>query len=392
MGGAVTALRVGVVGAGQISGAYLSTLRRLPNVAVVAVSDLDEARARTAAAATPGARPLALAELLAADDVDLVLNLTIPAAHAEVAHAAIAAGKHVYGEKPLAVTTGQAREVLAAAARAGVRVGCAPDTVLGTGVQTARACLDAGQIGSPIAATAFMVTPGHERWHPAPEFYYLPGGGPLFDMGPYYLTALVTLLGPVRRVAGMAATPRATRTIGSGPRAGAEIDVTVATHVTGVLEHANGALSTLVMSFDVWAARLPHIEVYGTGGSLSVPDPNGFGGAVQIFRAGARDWTPAVEAGGYRGAARGYGVSDLASALTSGTPHRANGEIAYHVLDVMETLLTAADSRHAADVTSSCGRPPAVPFGARPDDPGAGPRPAARSARHGQAQAAHHHS
>jgi len=373
MGGAVTALRIGVVGAGQISGAYLSTLRPLSNVEVVAVCDLDEARARTAAAAARGARPLAIAELLAADDVDLVLNLTIPAAHAEVARAAIAAGKHVYGEKPLAVTTGQAREVLAAAGRAGVRVGCAPDTVLGTGVQTARACLDAGEIGTPIAATAFMVTPGHERWHPAPEFYYLPGGGPLFDMGPYYLTALVTLLGPVRRVVGMAATPRATRTIGSGPRAGAEIDVAVATHVTGVLEHASGALSTLMMSFDVWAGRLPYIEVYGTGGSLSVPDPNGFGGPVQIFTAGAKDWAPAPEAGGYRGAARGYGVSDLASALTSGTAHRANGEIAYHVLDVMEALLTAADSRHSADVTSTCDRPPAVPLGSRPDDPSATP-------------------
>jgi predicted dehydrogenase len=363
----VTVLRIGIVGAGRISGVYVSTLRRLSNVAVVAVADLDEARARTAAAATPGARALAVAELLADDGVDLVLNLTIPAAHADVAHAAIAAGKHVYGEKPLAVTTAQGRAVLAAAARAGVRVGCAPDTVLGTGVQTARAYVDAGEIGTPIAATAFMLTPGHERWHPDPEFYYRPGGGPLFDMGPYYLTALVTLLGPVRRVTGMAATPRATRTIGSGPRAGATIDVAVATHVTGVLEHASGALSTLVMSFDVWAGRLPPIEVYGTGGSLSVPDPNGFGGTVQIFRAGAGNWTPAAEAGGYRGAARGYGVSDLARALTAGTPHRASGEIAYHVLDVMETLLTAARSGHAADVASSCDRPPAVPFGARPD-------------------------
>jgi predicted dehydrogenase len=240
--------------------------------------------------------------------------------------------------------------------------------VLGTGLQTARVCLDAGQVGTPIAATAFMVMPGHERWHPAPEFYYLPGGGPLFDMGPYYLTALVTLLGPVRRVTGMAATPRATRTIGSGPRAGAEIDVGVATHVTGVLEHANGALSTLVMSFDVWAGRLPRIEVYGTAGSLSVPDPNGFGGTVQVFRAGAEDWMPVAEAGGYRGAARGYGVSDLASALATGTAHRANGQIAYHVLDVMEGLLAAAGSGHAVDITSSCDRPPAVPLGARPDD------------------------
>ena len=378
----MTALRVGIVGAGQISGAYLGTLRRLSNVEVVAVGDLDQARAEAAAATTPGARPLAVADLLAADDVDLVLNLTIPAAHGEIARAAIAAGKHVYGEKPLAVTTVEADAMLAAAAAAGagVRLGCAPDTVLGTGVQTARACLDSGEIGKPIAATAFMVTPGHERWHPAPEFYYQPGGGPLFDMGPYYLTALVTLLGPVRCVAGMAATPRATRVIGSGPRAGAEIGVAVATHVTGVLEHANGTLSTLVMSFDVWAGKLPHLEVYGTGGSLSVPDPNGFGGAVQIYRAGAEDWTSAAEAGGYRGATRGYGVSDLARALTTGTAHRANGEVAYHVLDMMESLLAAADSGHAVDVTSSCDRPPAVPLGARPDDPGTGDRDAVSGA------------
>lgn len=367
-GGTGTALRVGVVGAGQISGAYLRTLERLSNVDVTAVADLDEARAAAVAAAIASARHLAVADLLAADDIDLVLNLTIPAAHAEVAQAAIAAGKHVYGEKPLAVTTAQGRAVLTAAARGGVRVGCAPDTVLGTGTQTARACLDSGEIGTPVAATAFMVTPGHERWHPAPEFYYQPGGGPLFDMGPYYLTALVTLLGPVRRVTGMTATPRATRTIGRGPRAGAEIDVAVATHVTGVLEHAGGALSTLVMSFDVWAGRLPRIEVYGSGGSLSVPDPNGFGGEVQIFRAGSDAWTPVAEAGGYPGAARGYGVSELASALVAGTPHRANGEVAYHVLDVMESLLTAAGSGHAVAVTSSCDRPPAVPFRANPDD------------------------
>ncbi len=390
----MTALRIGVVGAGQISGAYLGTLRRLPNVQVVAVADLDHARARTAAAAAPGARPLAAAELLTAHDVDLVLNLTIPAAHAEVAHAAIAAGKHVYGEKPLAVTTGQAREVLAAAAHAGVRVGCAPDTVLGTGVQTARACLDGGQIGAPVAATAFMVTPGHERWHPAPEFYYLPGGGPLFDMGPYYLTALVTLLGPVRRVAGMAATPRATRVIGSGPRAGAQIGVAVATHVTGVLEHANGALLTLVMSFDVWAGQLPHIEVYGTGGSLSVPDPNGFGGTVQIFRAGAQDWAPAAEAGGYRGAARGYGVSDLASALSTGTAHRANGEVAYHVLDMMQALLAAAGSGHAVErheqLRPAAGRPLRRAPG-RPQDQAAASG-AERSARAGISYASWMHS
>jgi predicted dehydrogenase len=178
-------LRIGVVGAGNISGAYLGTLPRLANVEVTAVADLDPARARHAAGQSPAARALPVDGLLAAPDVDLVLNLTIPAAHAEVAHAAIAAGKHVYGEKPLAAATGAARTVLDAAADAGLRVGCAPDTVLGTGVQTARAVLDEGQIGVPVAATAFMVTPGHERWHPDPDFYYQPGGGPLLDMGPY---------------------------------------------------------------------------------------------------------------------------------------------------------------------------------------------------------------
>ena len=362
-------LRVGVVGAGTISGAYLGTLARLGNVAVVAIADLDNERAVAAAAAVPAARPLAVPDLLAAEDVDLVLNLTIPAAHAEVAEAAVAAGKHVYGEKPLAASTALAGPVLAAAARGGVRVGCAPDTVLGTGVQTARAVIDAGQIGTPAAATAFMVTPGHERWHPAPDFYYQPGGGPLLDMGPYYLTALVTLLGPVRRVTGMAATPRGTRTVGTGPRAGASIDVAVATHVTGVLEHVSGALSTLLMSFEVWAARLPRIEVYGTAGSVSVPDPNGFDGPVHIFRAEAESdgWTPVPEAGGYRGAARGYGVADLSSALAAGTAHRASGELAYHVLDVMEGLLSAAESGRPVDIASSCERPAAVPSGARPD-------------------------
>jgi predicted dehydrogenase len=361
------ALRIGVVGAGNISGAYLRTLPTLSNVAVTAVADLELDRAVAAAGSVSGARAVPVEELLAADDVDLVLNLTIPAAHAEVAEAAIASGKHVYGEKPLASSTSLARSVLSAAADAEVRVGCAPDTVLGTGTQTARAVLDAGEIGTPVAATAFMITPGHERWHPSPEFYYQPGGGPLLDMGPYYLTSLITLLGPVRRVVGMSSTPRSTRVIGSGPRAGASIDVNVETHVTGALLHADGALSTLVMSFDVWAGRLPRIEVYGTDGSLSVPDPNGFDGQVEIFRGSAGSWQPVAEAGGYHGASRGYGVSDLASALAAGVPHRASGELSYHVLDVMESLLAAASSGRSVDVASTCSRPDAVPLGARPD-------------------------
>jgi predicted dehydrogenase len=359
---------VGLVGTGQISGQYLKTLPRLTNLRLTAVADLDADRAAAVAAGLPDVRAVSPAELYAADDVDIVLNLTIPGAHAEVAHAAIVAGKHVYGEKPLAADTSQARAVLDAAASAGVGVGAAPDTVLGTGVQTARAVLDAGQIGRPVAATAFMTTPGHERWHPAPEFYYRPGGGPLLDMGPYYLTALVTLLGPVRRVTGMTATPTATRTIGSGPRAGTSFDVEVASHVTGVLEHAGGVLSTVLMSFDVWAAQLPRIEVYGTEGSLSVPDPNGFHGPVRVFRAGGDDWAEVPECGGYRDAARGYGLADFARAISTGTAPRAGGDLAYHVLDVMESLLNAAETGATVTLASDCARPTPVAPGSRPEE------------------------
>lgn len=348
------ALRVGIVGIGNISRQYLETLPRLPGVSLVAAADLDPART------VPDVRMLRPAELYSADDVDLVLNLTIPRAHAEVALSAIGAGKHVYNEKPLALSTSEGREVLTAAEAAGVRVGCAPDTVLGTGTQTARRCLDDGAIGTPVAATAFMVTPGHERWHPDPEFYYRPGGGPLFDMGPYYLTALVTLLGPVRRVTGLASTPRATRVIGSGPRTGTEFPVAVATHVAGVLEHENGAVTTLMMSFDVWAANLPRIEVYGTGGALSVPDPNDFAGTVRLFRAG-EDWAVVPPSAGHENAGRGTGVADLAAALAANTEHRANGTLAYHVLDTMESLLKATETGTTQDVQSTCPRPTPVP-------------------------------
>lgn len=344
-------LRVGIVGLGTISRQYLDTLPRLPGVEVVAAAD------QNPTLSVEGVRVLTPAALYAADEVDLVLNLTTPAAHAPVALAAIAAGKHVYGEKPLALSTVEARSVLAAAEAAGVRIGCAPDTVLGTGVQTARATVDAGNIGVPVAATAFMVTPGHERWHPTPEFYYQPGGGPLLDMGPYYLSALVTLLGPIRRVTGMTSTPRSTRTTYQGT----PFPVEVATHVTGTLEHESGAISTLMMSFDIWAATLPRIEVYGTEGSVSVPDPNGFDGPVRLYRPDAPQWTQVPESAGYRSAGRGCGVADLAAALATNTPHRANGELAYHVLDIMESLLKAATQGATVTVTSTCTRPPPVP-------------------------------
>lgn len=348
-------LRVGMVGVGTISGQYLATIPELPGVSLVAAADLDPSRQ------VPGVRMLTPERLYDADDVDLVLNLTIPKAHAAVTLSAIAAGKHVYSEKPLALSTVEGREVLSAASSAGVRIGCAPDTVLGTGTQTARRCLDDGMIGQPIAATAFMVTPGHERWHPAPEFYYEPGGGPLFDMGPYYLTALITLLGPVRRVTGASSTPRSARVIGRGPRAGTTFPVTIPTHVTGTLEHENGALTTLMMSFDVWSAQLPRIEVYGTTGSLSVPDPNEFAGEVRVFTEQRQEWQPVAPLAGHPNAGRGTGVADLAAALATDTEHRANGTVAYHVLDVMESLQRAAETGQTQDITSTCPRPAPVP-------------------------------
>ena len=358
---------IGIVGTGVISGTYLEHLAKLPGVEVVAVADLDLSRAQAIADQNPGIRALSSEDLMADPAVDIVLNLTIPAAHAPVHQAALQAGKHTYGEKPLAVDRAEAEPLLKLAAANNLRIGCAPDTVLGTGTQTARAALDRGDIGVPTAATAFMVTPGHELWHPAPEFYYQPGGGPLLDMGPYYVTSLVTLLGPVRRVTGRAGRSQEQRKIHTGPRAGETFPVEIPTHVTGILEHESGALTTLLMSFDVWAARLPRIEVYGTEGSLSVPDPNGFEGKVEIATATNRDWTEIPVAGGYAGAGRGVGVADMARAIRSGGPHRADGALAYHVLDVMESLLESAAKDQSVDVASTVERPAAVPLGASPE-------------------------
>jgi predicted dehydrogenase len=356
-------LSIGVVGAGAISGAYLSTLAHLESVLVVAVADLNATRAASVAAEY-GVRAVTVDELLRDLEVELVLNLTVPAAHAGVALAAIAAGKAVYGEKPLAANLPDARRVVNAASDAGVRLGCAPDTVLGTGAQTARKAVDDGLIGTPIAATATMITPGHERWHPDPDFYYQPGGGPLLDMGAYYVTALVTLLGPVVSVVGAASHTRSSRTIGAGPRAGELVPVNVDTHVTGALRHASGALSTLVMSFDGVATQASSIEVHGDAASLVVPDPNVFNGDVRLH-ALSGGWQTLPVSAGYRDAARGYGVADLAAA-PAGVMHRANGALAFHVLDVMTSLLSSAASGRTIPVQSRCERPAPVPLGDAP--------------------------
>ncbi|GAA3572155.1 Gfo/Idh/MocA family oxidoreductase [Nonomuraea rosea] len=352
-------VNIGVVGCGAISAQYFQTIDRLPQLRLVAVADLDLDRAREAVAPYAGVDVVSVADLLADPRVDVVLNLTIPAAHAEVALQAIAAGKDVYCEKPLAATAEDAGRMLRAAGAAGVRVGCAPDTVLGTGTQTARKAIDDGLIGRPVAATATMLTPGHERWHPNPDFYYVPGGGPLLDMGPYYITSLVTLLGPVTTVIGAASRMRVKRTIGSGPRRGEDIPVTVDTHVTGVLVHDSGALSTLVMSFDGVATKAPNIEVHGETGSLVVPDPNRFDGSVQISRLGETGWHELPVSAGYAEGGRGVGLADFAT-TPAGREPRTGGSLAFHVLDVMESLLASAASGAAVTIASTCDRPEPV--------------------------------
>ena len=358
-------LRIGVIGVGVISAQYFEAFPRLPGLRLVAVADLDLDRARQVAE-EQGVRASSVDELLAADDVDAVLNLTIPAAHVEVGLRALEAGKHVYAEKPLALDPAEGARLLAAAEQRGLRVGSAPDTVLGTGIQTARRLVDDGAIGQVLTAEASWSAPGHERWHPNPFFYYQPGGGPLLDMGPYYLTALVTMLGPVVRVSGVSIRSPRERSVATGPRAGEPVPVAVDTGVSGILEHASGAVSRVSFSFDTWATRAPLFELHGTTGSIAVPDPNNFADPVEVWTVEDQEWRTVAPNAGYEGAGRGYGLADMAHAIATGRPHRASGELAFHVLEVMEAVATAGREHTVVDVRSRVDRPALVPGGARP--------------------------
>ena len=289
-----------------------------------------------------------------------MINLTTPAAHAEINRRALAAGKHVYCEKPFALTAADTLAVIEEGARTGLRVGSAPDTFLGSGIQTARQLIDDGAIGRPVAAVGFMMCPGHERWHPNPAFYYQVGGGPMLDMGPYYVTALVSLLGPVRRVSGMTQKSFPRRTITSEPRRGEEIPVEVPTHYSTSLEFTAGVMGTLVMSFDTHPYPLPNLVIYGSEGSLRVPDPNTFDGAVEISRRGESEFT-VVPTRHALGRARGSGVADLAAALRSGRPHRADGKLAHHVVEILEAAERSHEESRHIELTSTCARPAPIP-------------------------------
>jgi predicted dehydrogenase len=351
---------IGLIGCGKISTAYINGSRAYPGLRIAGCADLDAELARRTA--TEQGIPFggAVEELLARPEIDIVVNLTIPAAHADVNRRILAAGKHVYCEKPFALSAADTARVVSDATQRGLRVASAPDTFLGSGIQTARRLIDEGVIGRPVAAVGFMMCRGHETWHPNPAFYYQPGGGPMWDMGPYYLTALVSLLGPIAQVSGLAQRSFEQRTITSEPRRGQVIPVEVATHYSTSLAFASGATGTLVMSFDTQPYPLPNLVIYGSEGTLRVPDPNHFDGIVQLARLGEKEFVDVPNLHPI-GRARGSGVADLAAALRSGRPHRANGELAHHVVDAMEAAdRSAREQRHVA-LESTCERPAAVP-------------------------------
>ncbi len=360
-------VKVGVIGCGAISGAYFRGCAPFHILEVVACADLNDDHARKQAQEFDIPKVSSVEELLADPEIQIVLNLTVPKAHAEVNLAAIDAGKSVYVEKPFAVTRDEGRKVIEAAREKGVLVGCAPDTFLGGGGQTCRKLIDEGAIGEPAAAVAFMAGRGHESWHPSPEFYYKPGGGPMFDMGPYYLAALVNLLGPVSRVTGSSRITFPERTITSEPLSGTVIKVETATHVAGVVDFENGTVGSIIMSFDVVAHDLPGIQIYGTEGSMSVPNPNGFGGPVRVRRMGDEDWRE-IPLTHSDEVSRGVGVADLAYSLVHGRPHRASGELAFHVLDVMQAFEEASQSGRHVQIESTCARPAPLPTGLGPGE------------------------
>jgi predicted dehydrogenase len=351
---------VGLIGCGNISAAYLRAASNFPELRITCCADLDESRA-SGRADEFGLRAIGIDALLDDPAIEIALNLTVPQAHVPVGLAALAHGKHVHGEKPLATSTAEGRKLLAAARAAGLRVGSAPDTFLGGAHQTARRLIDEGAIGRPLSGTAFMMNHGHEHWHPDPRFYYAPGGGPMFDMGPYYLTNLVNLLGPVARVTGVVTTGFAERTIQSEARRGAVMQVETPTHVTGLLIFESGTVISIATSFDVWQHRHGHMEIYGTEGSLIVPDPNRFGGTVS-FASGREPWTDMPLSHGYAdGNFRIIGLADLARAIRRGRAHRCDGALAFHVLEVMEAFGRASDEGRTIAIESRCERPAPLP-------------------------------
>ncbi len=354
-------VKVGIVGCGNICGAYFKGCKAFNILDLVACSDINMAAAE-AAAKTHGCNAVGVKDLLADPGIEIVVNLTIPKAHAEVDISAFEAGKHVHSEKPLGLARQEGRKVLDAAKRHNRLLTCAPDTFMGGGGQTARKLIDDGWIGEPVAAVAFMASHGPEGWHPNPGFLYARGGGPMLDIGPYYITALVNLIGPVKRVTGATRITFPERMITSQPLYGTMMKVEEPTLVAGVMDFANGAIATILTSFDIWSHNLPRIEIYGTEGSMVVPDPNRFDGQVLVKRAGAKDWSD-IPLTHSDTVGRGIGVADLAYAIRCGRKARPSGDLAYHVLDVMCAFDEASKAGEHVRIGSTVERPAPLPLG-----------------------------
>lgn len=356
-------LNVGVVGCGNISPAYLKHARTFDSMQIVACTDIKpecaEARAKEFSV-----RAVSVDDMFADSDIDIILNLTTPQFHTEIDLRALESGKHIYSEKPFGLTRESGKQVIELAKKKGLRVGCAPDTYLGGGHQTARKLIDDGLIGQVVNGTALMMCHGHESWHPAPAFYYLKGGGPLFDMGPYYLTALVNLLGPVKRVCAINNRAQSVRP-GIKVNQGKEFPVEVDTHIGALLEFASGAVITLITSFDVWqTSGYRDIELNGTKGAMHIPDPNCFDGDLRFYVGGLNaDWAVADKCFGYCDNMRSIGLADMAAGIVSGRKHRCCGELAYHVLDIMCSVVQSSDEKRFIDIGSTCERPAAFPQG-----------------------------
>lgn len=366
---------VAVIGAGAISDEYLTQMTSFPDLDVLVVADLDVDRARAQAEkyGIPGSGGIDAA--LQHPDVEIVANLTIPAAHVEVSTAILQAGKHAWTEKPLALDRAGGRALLELAAERGLRLGSAPDTILGRGLQAARRAIDSGVIGQPVSAITMMQDPGPESWHPSPEFIYAKGGGPLWDRGPYYLAMLTHLFGPMRSVAGLASTTFPERTIATGPKAGTVFPVEVPTSVSVLTEFAGGQTAQSTYSFESALVRMGFVEISGTEGTLAIPDPNRFDGDLYLFP--SRQWTlPELQAikgiepdrsewktlsTGAWPARRGSGILDMARGLRTGAPHRATGEFGYHVLDGLIAIIDAVESRSFVELESTVAPPELLP-------------------------------
>jgi len=348
-------IKLGVVGVGVISEVYLKNIStHYDDIQLYAVCDIVEERARTAAQkyGIPKVYP-SLSALLADPKIDLILNLTRPSDHYKVSLSALNAGKHVYSEKPLADCFAKGDELVMLARKKGLLLGAAPDTFLGPGFQAAKQLIKQGTIGIPLGMEAAMYSHGHEHWHPNPEFYYKPGGGPMMDMGPYYLTGMVHLLGPIREVSAMSRCCFSKRIITSQPDNGKEINVEVPTYIAGNVLFVSGIIGTLFTTFDVYSDSRTRFLIYGSEGTMALPDPNTFGGPVSIYYPDKKAWEETHLAPSAAADARGIGLAGLVKAVQTGGDYAANGSLALHVLEVIEGLMSSADTGKTITIASA---------------------------------------